>query len=309
MKVLLTGGSGILGHYVIDELYKSGHTVTVADMVRIGDLRHSGNVGRLAGAAEAIRLRETWDTMPAFLQVDISNYGQVISALRDQDAVINLASRPTPFNYVEEDILCTNTAAIWNVCKAAEQLKIARVVIGSSYNAIGAQATAWSWDPRTVKPPEYFPLDEAVGSRAEDPYSISKWLGEHIADAFIRRSPWMSIASLRFSGIWDDSYLKKLREAPVRDAWTRCQGFWAYVFIADAARSCVQALDAPEWRSHERMFINASDTMIDVPTAEALKKIYPNVPLKRAFSGFESILDISAAKRVIGWEPTRGWRD
>ena len=27
MKVLVTGGSGIVGHYVIDELYKLGHEV------------------------------------------------------------------------------------------------------------------------------------------------------------------------------------------------------------------------------------------------------------------------------------------
>ncbi|SVE08591.1 uncharacterized protein METZ01_LOCUS461445, partial [marine metagenome] len=34
MKVLVTGGSGIVGHYVIDELYKLGHEVVNADKFR-----------------------------------------------------------------------------------------------------------------------------------------------------------------------------------------------------------------------------------------------------------------------------------
>ena len=44
MKVLVTGGSGIVGHYVIDELYKNGHTVINADVARMStNLGHSGN--------------------------------------------------------------------------------------------------------------------------------------------------------------------------------------------------------------------------------------------------------------------------
>ncbi|GIT20220.1 MAG: hypothetical protein CM1200mP39_30260 [Dehalococcoidia bacterium] len=35
MKVLVTGGSGIVGHYVIDELYKLGHEVINADKFRM----------------------------------------------------------------------------------------------------------------------------------------------------------------------------------------------------------------------------------------------------------------------------------
>ena len=121
MKVLVTGGSGIVGHYVIDELYKLGYEVVNADKFRItSNLGHSGTSGRLASAESAVEIRENWPSIPKFFEVEISDYGQVISAMDGCDAVISLASRPSAGNYVEEDVVKTNTMSMWNVCRAAE---------------------------------------------------------------------------------------------------------------------------------------------------------------------------------------------
>ena len=142
MKVLVTGGSGIVGHYVIDELYKLGHDVINADACRMtSNLGHSGVTGPLASADAAVTMRGTWPQFPTFFEVEISDYGQVISAMDSCDVVISLASRPSASNYVEEDVVRTNTMSMWNVCRAAEQLKIKRIVLGSSYNAVGAMDT------------------------------------------------------------------------------------------------------------------------------------------------------------------------
>ena len=157
MKVLVTGGSGIVGHYVIDELYKLGHEVVNADKFRMtSNLGHSGTTGQLASADAAVSMRENWPKIPTFFEVEISDYGQVISAMDGCDAVISLASRPSASNYVEEDVIKTNTMSMWNVCRAAEQLKVKRVALGSSYNAVGAMGTAARWATNEVKPPEYF---------------------------------------------------------------------------------------------------------------------------------------------------------
>mgnify|MGYP002631571246 CR=1 FL=1 len=171
MKVLVTGGSGIVGHYVIDELYKLGHEVVNADKFRMtSNLGHSGTTGQLASAETAVNMRENWPKIPTFFEVEISDYGQVISAMDGCDAVISLASRPSAANYVEEDVVKTNTMSMWNVCRAAEQLKVKRVALGSSYNSVGAMGTAARWAPNEVKPPQYFPMDENVYTRSEDPY-------------------------------------------------------------------------------------------------------------------------------------------
>ncbi len=309
MKVLVTGGSGIVGHYVIDELYKKGHEVINADKSRMGDLSHSGTTGRLASPQAAIKMRKAWPRVPKFLEVEISDYGQVISAMDGCDAVISLASRPSAANYVEEDVVRTNTMSMWNVCRAAEQLKVKRVVLGSSYNAVGAMGTAARWKPHEVKPPEYFPLDEHVYTRSEDPYSIAKWLGEEIGQAFVRRSPWMSISSMRFNGMWDDAYFRELAHKPIADVWERCQGFWTYLHIRDAARACVMSVESDGWTGHYRLFLNADDTMITVPTMQALKAVYPNVPLRAPLEGFRAPISTDLARRLIGWKPLYSWRD
>jgi len=303
MKVLVTGGSGIVGHYVIDELYKLGHEVVNADKFRMtSNLRHSGTTGQLASADYAVAMRENWPTIPTFFEVEISDYGQVISAMDGCDAVISLASRPSAAHYVEEDVVRTNTMSMWNVCRAAEQLKVKRVALGSSYNAVGAMGTAARWKPDEVKPPEYFPLDQNVYTRSEDPYSIAKWLGEEIGEAFSRRSPWMTIASMRFNGMWDDEYFTYLQANPISDPWTRCQGFWTYLHM----------VVNENWNGHHRFFLNAKDTMLNIPTMEAIKTVYPDVPLKKDFTelnGFEAPISTQNVKDVIGWEPLYSWRD
>lgn len=310
MKILVTGGSGLVGHYVIDELYKLGHEVINADKFRMStNLGHGGTSGPLASAEAAVQLRENWSGLPTFFEVEISDYGQVISAMDGCDAVISLASRPSASNYVEEDVVRTNTMSMWNVCRAAEQLKVKRVALGSSYNSVGAMGTAALWARNEVKSPEYFPMDENVYTRSEDPYSIAKWLGEEIGEAFSRRSPWMAIASMRFNGMWDDGYFTHLQANPITDPWTRCQGFWTYLHIRDAARACVQSVVNENWNGHHRFFLNAKDTMINIPTMEAIKTVYPDVPLKKEFEGFEAPLSIQNVKDVIGWEPIYSWRD
>lgn len=308
MKILVTGGSGVVGHYVVDELYKFGHEVVNADSVRMGNLIHSGNTGRVVSKKDTVRLRRGWPSIPKFFQVDIADYGQVISAMDGCEGVISLASRPSAANYTEEDVTRTNVMSMWNVCRAAEQLKISRVVLGSSYNAVGAMGTAARWQPHQTKPPDYFPLDEGTGTRSEDPYSIAKWLGEEIGDAFTRRNDWMSIASMRFNGMWDDRYFSYLHAKPISDVWTRCQGFWTYLHIRDAARACVMAIEAKAWEGHRRLFLNAADTMIAVPTEAALKIVYPDTPMKCKLKDFEAPINCDAAKEVIGWEPLYSWR-
>ena len=82
--------------------------------------------------------------------------------------------------------------------------------------------TAACWEAKQVKPPEYFPIDDKQGSRGEDPYSVAKWIGEQIADAFARWDPSMEIASMRFNGMLDDQRFAELAASPVSDPWERC---------------------------------------------------------------------------------------
>jgi nucleoside-diphosphate-sugar epimerase len=307
MKVLVTGGSGIVGHYVIDELIRTGYEVVNADKVRWGNLGHSGTGG--AAQSTALEMRGSWPKLPTFFEVDVTNYGQVVSAMDGCKAVVHLAACPSASYYTEEFVFFTNTTSMWNVMRAAEQLKVQKVILGSSYNAVGAMGTAARWAPREVKPPEYFPLDDQVGTRSEDPYSIAKWLGEQTADAFARRNPDVQYSSMRFNGMWDDNRFRELHRKPITDPWTRCQGFWTYLHIKDAATACRMAIESAGWSGHEKFFLNADDTMITVPTMDAIRLVYPKVPLRREFEGFEAPISTERAWLRLGWRPKYSWRD
>lgn len=307
MKVLVTGGSGIVGHYVIDELLRNGYEVVNADKVRWGNLSHSGTAG--AAQAAAVTMRAAWSRLPTFIEVDVTDYGQVISAMDGCGAVVHLAACPSAAYYTEEFVFFTNTTSMWNVMRAAEQLKVRKVVLGSSYNAVGAMGTAARWAPRQVKPPEYFPLDHEVGTRAEDPYSVAKWLGEQTADAFARRNPETQYSNMRFNGMWDDERFRELHRSPVTDPWVRCQGFWTYLHIKDAATACRMAIESEGWAGSEKFFLNADDTMIAVETMEALRLVYPNVPLRKEFVRHEAPISTERARQLINWRPKYSWRD
>ena len=106
----------------------------------------------------------------------------------------------------------------------------------------------------------YFPIDEHHRTRAQDPYSLSKWVGEQIADGFARRRT-VQIASMRFHALIDEERLRSVgveRSDPQRTA----ADFWSYTSLRDAARSCRLAVER-EWRGHETFFINAWVAQLD----------------------------------------------
>ena len=137
---------------------------------------------------------------------------------------------------------------------------------------------------------------------------MSKWVGEQVADAFERRNPDMQLATMRFNGMWDDDRMRELQANPVTDLNERASAFWTYLHIRDAARACRMAIEA-DWAGHQTFFLNAKDTMLDIPTAEAISKVYPSVPLRRPLEGFEAPIEIANARHYFAWEPLYSWRD
>ena len=276
MRIVVTGGSGRAGRYIIPELLQHGHQVVNADILRIDD----------PGVE--------------FFFTDLTNYGQTVSVLHGADAVIHMAAIPNNRLFTPQVVFSTNVTSTFNVLHAAEVLGIPKLVLASSVNAMGNSLN------RYIVPPLYFPVDEEHPTRAEDPYSLTKWLGEQTADAFARRRK-VQIASFRFHGLREDDYLRHLRQNPVTDPVHEVKSFWGYLHLKDCARACRMALEST-WEGHHGFFLNAADTILSIPTVEALDKCYPGVPLKEDLHDFTSPIDISQAKRVFIWEPEVSWR-
>lgn len=272
------GGSGRAGAYVCRELAEHGHPVRNID-------RH----------------RPEGDTPARFYRADATDLGQVVAALEGAEAVVHLAAIIHPNADPPQVVFETNVMSTWNVLQAAELLQIPKLVLASSINAMGMAFC------RENVPPLYLPVDEKHPTRAEDSYSLSKWVGEQIADGFARRRP-VQIASFRFHSLWDTREGRGNRRSPSDDPASGLKQLWGYTDLTDAARACRLALEA-DWQGHEAFFITAADTYLALPTREAAARALPDVPLRTELPGYAAAFDCSKAERIFGWRAERSWRD
>ncbi len=275
MNVVVTGGSGRAGQYIIPEMIAHGHMVTNADL--------------RPGPEQGAR----------FVSTDVTDYGQVVSAMGGADAVVHMAAIPNPLVAPEHVVFRVNMVSNWNVLEAAELHELPKVVMASSINAIGAVFS------KAAVAPQYFPVDEEHPTRAEDGYAQSKWLGEEMADAFCRRRD-VQIASMRFHALLDRDGQRQRQATPTDPAGRAAMDFWGWTDLEDAARACRLAIEG-EWAGHESFFINGRDTTLSIPTVEAIAQVFGAVPLKKPLSGYSSALDVSKAERILGWFHERGW--
>ncbi|GBC97665.1 Uronate dehydrogenase [bacterium HR17] len=278
MKIAVTGSSGRIGQAVVRALLERG------DQVRGLDLKPP----------------EQW-RFP-FTRTDITDFGQVLQGLAGVDAVVHLAAVPGPRLVPPTEIMRVNVQGTYHVLEACRLLGIQRVVLASSINAVGLHFNKER--PRL----DYLPIDEQHPARPEEAYSLSKWLGEQMADATVRLAPAMAVASLRFHGVTTPEQYERWRAQPFRDVPGDFKGLWGYVDLRDAVDAVLKALEAP-FTGHEAFFICAADTHSVVPTAELVAAAYPDVPLRRELRGHEGVFDLSKAKRLLGWEPRYSWRE
>ena len=279
MRIALTGSSGKLGRVVARELRAGGYDVIGMDV---------------AGARG-----------PDFVQVDLTDYGQVIDAFTSVgdrhegiDAVVHLGAIPAPGIRSDVATFHNNMPATFNVFWAAMRLGIRRIVYASSETVLGL--------PFDVPPP-YIPVDEEYPARPESVYSLVKTLEEQLATELVRWYPDASITALRFSNVMDPEDYDAFPSFD-EDALRRKWNLWGYIDARDGAQAVQRALEvaAPGF---DRFIIAAADTVMSRPNAELIAEVFPGVPVTREVGEHETLLSIDKARRVLGFEPQHSWRD
>lgn len=280
MRVVVTGSAGKIGRAAVRALQDAGHDV----------------VGFDTGAP-------SWDA--AALPVDCTDFGQVMGALTGVDvvggvpeAVVHLAGIPAPGLAPDHVVFDTNTRALYNVLSACARLGVPRVVWGSSETLLGL--------PFTI-PPAYLPLDEDAPVRPQFHYALSKQLCETMAETFTTWHQDLTVVSLRFSNVFADTDRENLKEAQ-HPTEARKLNLWGYVDAADAGRACQLAVQA-DLHGHHRYLIAAADTISDVPSAELVRRFYPDVEIRSPLTGHTSLLSTRRATDELGYRPQVSWRD
>ena len=285
MKVLVTGGSGHLGQYVVQDLLTHGHTVVNAD-------RRPPVNGGLPGAAAA-----------RFVETTVTDVGQVAGAMAGCDGVIHLGAIPAPYRHPDEVVFSNNTQGTFAVFQAASLLGVRRVVFASSLSALG---TAYSPD---VTVPRYAPVDEEHPLLNHDAYGLSKEVDERTGLMFHRRCG-IKVTALRFHWVAAPGQAKARvpeMNANLSDPQTS-RVLWGYVDARDAASICRLALEA-DHIDYEVFNVAGPDTLAEMPTEELLRTYAPTVEIREPIPGFASPFSVAKAKRILGWEPRHSWRD
>ncbi len=253
----------------------------------------TGAAGRVGRAAVELAESRGYEVVALDLpDVDVTSYDALAAAARGCEALLHLAAHPGPGVRPDHEVHHNNVTASYNALRVAAELGIDRVCLASSVNAVGG---GYSRHPRF----DYFPVDEAHPTYNEDPYSLSKWLGEAQADSVARRYPHMSVASLRLHGVRAERPVGLAPGDPEQDGFA-IRDLWGYVLRPAAARACLLALTA-DFTGHEVFYIVAPETTVDTPTARLCATYYPDVPLRRPLPGNTGLFDCAKAERLLGW--------
>lgn len=275
MKVIVTGGSGRLGQHVVREFVEHGYEVLSLD--------------RVAPRAP----------LSPSLIADLRDAGSLYEALSGADGIIHLGAYQKPGLVPDTETFSNNMTATYNVLKAAADLGVRHVAIASSVAAFGFLYAPRFW------PPDYLPLDEHHPCQPQDPYGLSKLLGEKVADGFAA-SYAISILSLRFPGVNFDLSYASFPER-WKDPGARLGGFWSYIDARDAATACRLALEV-DLAGHRVLNFAASTSTMKEPTDELIQKYIPGVKkAKKGLTGNWSGMDSSMAETLLGFKAKHTW--
>ncbi|MDP6152558.1 MAG: NAD(P)-dependent oxidoreductase [Phycisphaeraceae bacterium] len=276
-KVAITGGSGRVGFYMV-EYFRDKADVTVIDN----------------------RPPEQQDV--DFVETDILDFESIEAALSGHEAVVHLAAIPNPRVAPADVTFNTNVQGTWNVLQAAENAGVRRVAVASSDAATGLHYNEQSCRP------QYLPVDEAHPLRPMEFYSRSKEVVEVISRHYASRGK-LEVVVIRPTHI---VFPPEWPELEARGVDVNNYHLWSYVEPDDVAQGFYLALTVQD-TNYDVFFISAEDTLCSRPTLEMIHERFGELPEVRDPELFErkpraSILDISRARRVLGFEPKSDWR-
>ncbi|MEP7241994.1 MAG: NAD(P)-dependent oxidoreductase [Devosia sp.] len=275
MRIAITGARGRVGTVVTAEGLARGHDIVAIDVSPPDPVPHD-------------RRRD--------IVADTTDYAALLASLAGCDALIHLAAIPHPLTDPDHVVHNRNVVSSYNALRGAIEVGITRLCQASSVNAIGL---SFSRAPRF----DYFPIDEAHPPYIEDPYALSKWICELQADSLVRRYDAIRIASLRLHLVTPSR--EAAQPSLAQNPAARARELFGYVRGDSVADACLKSLTAA-FTGHEIFNIVAPDTVLDEPTLDVARRLYPGVEIRKPLPGTASFFDSSRAARLLGWVHSRG---
>lgn len=302
MNVLVTGGAGFLGGYIMAALQRKGHEAFAYDIA----------------PPSADTLAVSPDIASRFRSGQINDLARLFEVCRSDkiEAIIHSAGMVGLETSLEQPIATyqTNVMGLVNVCEVARQLSMRRVVFASSNAAYhkASGATLVETDP-------------AFSIRDANPaghYGTSKMAGEAIGLAYASFQD-LDFLAIRITAIYgfgmrSPMYIKPMVENSVLGKPTRFATGGRmkrdYTHVLDCSDGIVTALMSPPWKVGEQRVINVAsgNARTAGEVARIVRDTIPGAdieigdeltPLEEQNVKMRTSLDIGAAKRLLNWSP------
>lgn len=299
MTVLVTGASGFLGSYLMAALGERAHGYDVAPPGAEACAVAPGIAGRISigQVTDVDRLQDVFRS-------------QGIHAVIHTAGLVGLEAsllRPPSFYHA-------NVMGFVQVCEAARYAGATRVVLMSSNAAYHAPS-----GDRLVETDPVFSIDRANPAAH---YGTSKMMQEAIGLAYATYHG-LDVTALRITAIYgfgmrSPMYIKPMVEDAVLRRPTRLPGGGPmrrdYTYVLDAVDAVLAALDSPPTRPGPRVLnVSAGQAVTAAAVAGVVRQVLPSAdieigdtltPLEAENNRMRASLDITAARRALGWAPS-----
>ena len=291
MKILVTGGNGFLGSYVVAALEQAGHQAFAYDIA--------------PGTAPRQRLGQITDQARLF---DVCRSDGIEAIVHSAGMVGLEPSLQQPAAFYQ-----TNIMGQVNVCEVARQCGMRRVVFVSS-NAVYHPGSGGVLA-------ETSPVTSLKDGNPAGHYGTSKMAAEAIGLSYATFHG-LDFLALRVTAIYGHGmrspmYIKPMVEGAVAGTQVRFETGGPmkrdYTYVLDCADAILRAIEVSLENPPQRIFNMArGEARTAAEVAAIVRRVIPGAdieigdtlsPLEAANVKMRASLDITAAANVLGWTP------
>lgn len=282
MKILITGASGRIGLPIVREIYKIGMPISLLDKFPPS--------------------KEVSSYIKEYIEGDILDSKVWEKALSGIEIVIHLAA-------ISKDVcttLRTNLISTHMLARYAAETDVKKIVFASSNCVVGHCDTLSSLPFEA----QYFPIDEAHPHIHESDYGLSKYLGEKVLEAAVRKYQFKVIA-LRLGWVWSKNQCEELRSETSNSRNKHIDAIWNYIHEEDCAAAFRLAVEKTIPNKFEVMYVSAKDTLSYTPSQVLARQYFPLARISDDWTNnsYPSFFSWKKANRLLGYEPKFSWRE
>ena len=296
MKIIVTGGLGLIGHNVVRQLVDLGHEVFIID--------NSTNYGIVPISEINYLIEKRREKIPGVFTysadiADVASIERIIETLRP-DTIIHLASFPRQKVVNADPVLASRvmSTGLLNILECCKKYEVKRIVYTSSSMVYGDF--------------EDFVTEDAV-CKPQGQYAIMKLAGEWLIKDYTRKYG-IEHTILRPSAVYgpldvEDRVISKFLIGAMRGDTLNINGkdeTLDFTYVDDAAQGIVDATLSDKaanniynvTKSHSTTLLQAAEWAVELAGKGTI-----NVREKDADFPSRGALDITKAKRDFGFDP------